>query len=470
MSEEEWNQQDEGERQNLINRYEDMVARNESYFFDLDQFETMLEYYLENNKLKQAEKLLAYAKELYPESTTLMVREAQLLASSGKLSKAIPKLTSLLNFEPNNEEILLTLASIHSQLREHKKAIFYLEKALRLTDLDFRDDIYLELALEFENLDRWDKAIETLQEALGVNKENETALHELAYCFDMSNRLDESVAFFKAFIDEDPYSFTAWYNLGNVYLKMESVEEAIDAYSFCLAIEDEFTPAILNLASAYVKQESYEKAISSYFEILQFEPPQAAVNCYIGECFERLDKFEEAEMHYKRALELDDQFCDAYVGLGVVADLKENYGAGLRYFEQALRLEPDNTDIMVLMAASLKKMELYKEADAVYESAIHLDAENEELWLDYSDNFARQSDFAGATEAIIRGILYVKETTELKYREVAYRFLLGQKKESYVLFEGLLALDFEKSQSLLDYSPELFEDPTIIQLLDTYKP
>ncbi|MFM1932859.1 MAG: hypothetical protein RL226_2162 [Bacteroidota bacterium] len=470
MNEEEWSPRDEGEREELVKRFESMVTRNESWFFDIDQFETMLEYYLENGKFKQAEKLLAYAKELYPESTALLLREAQLYANTGKLSKAIPKLTSLLNFEPHNEEILLTLASIHSQLREHKKAIFYLKRALELGEGEFRDDIYLELALEYENLEQWDLAIETLNEALRSNPENETALHELAYCFDMSNKVEESIAFFNAFLDEDPYSFSAWYILGNIYLKQERAEEAVDAFGFCLAIEDEFTPGILNLASAYVKLEKYERAISCYFEILQYEPPQAMLLCYIGECYERLDKLEEAEEYYRKSIALDDTFSDAYVGMGVVADLKDEHGAALRYFEHALRFETESTDIMSLIASTLKKMGLNEEAISVYEGAVHLENDNEELWLDYSDVYARQLNFNMALITLQDGMAYIKDSTELKYREVTYRYHNGERKEAYALLESLLADEYEKSQSLLEYSPELMEDQVVIQLMETYKP
>jgi len=226
MSEEEWRHQDEGERLALVKRYEEMIAQDASYFFDIEQFESIIEYYLEKNNVNQAQVVLKYANQIFPESTQLMLREAQLLASTGKLSKAIPRLRNLLSFEPHNEETLLTLASVYSQLREHKKAIFYLKEALKYADEDFRDEIFIELSLEYENLERWDMAIATLKEAIKHNHENETALYELAYCFDMSNRLDECVIFYKAYIDDYPYSFPSWYNLGNVLQKMENLDEA----------------------------------------------------------------------------------------------------------------------------------------------------------------------------------------------------------------------------------------------------
>jgi len=149
MFDEEWNFQDEQERLELVKRYEEMVASNASYFFDTEEFEALIEYYLEKNRIKQAENVIKYAHGMYPDSTILLLREAQILAGSGKLSKAIPRLQNLLQFEPQNEKVLMTLANIYSQLHEHKKAITYLQEALKYADDDLRDELWIELALEY---------------------------------------------------------------------------------------------------------------------------------------------------------------------------------------------------------------------------------------------------------------------------------------------------------------------------------
>lgn len=469
MSDEEWNFQEEGERKKLVERFEHMVAKDESYFFDIDEFESIIEYYLERNKIKQAQSVIRYAHQIFPDNMMLLLREAQLLASTGKLSRAIPRLKNLLRFEPRNEEILMTLASVYSQLREHNQAIKYLQEAMKVADNDLRDELWIEMALEYENLDRFDKAIETLKSAIEINPENETALYELAYCFEMSDRLEDSIKYFRSFIDDEPYSFPVWYNLGNIYQKKGELQEAIHCYDYCLVIQEDFTPALLNKAHALVKSEEYELAIASYLELLEFEPEHASTLCFVGECFERLGKLVEAESFYKKSISVDEEFADAWIGLGVVADLQEMTDAAIRFFEKALLIEPENTDFMLLMAAAKKKLDLFSEATAIYEKALLIDNKNEDIWLDHVDNAIRSGDGPLALTLIREAKEQLPDNIFLCYREVAILYRIGKRKEAYGVLEELLSHSFENSQSLLEYLPEIENDPVVIQLLDLYK-
>lgn len=469
MYDEEWSYQDEQERLELVKRYEDMVARDESYFFDTEEFETIIEYYLERNRVKQAQHVLKYASNIYPDSTAFLLREAQVLASSGKLSKAIPRLKNLLRFEPQNEEVLLNLANIYSQLHDHKTAISYIEEALKFADEDLRDELWIELALEYENLDQWDKAIETLKGAIAANPENEMALYEVAYCYEMADLHDQSVVFFNSFLDEQPYSFPAWYNLGNIYTKLEDFENALSAYDFALVIQEDFTPAFLNKANALVKLEQYEEAIAVYLDLHEYEPPQASTFCCIGECYERLGEYERANENYARALDVDSEYADAWIGHAVVADLQGNTRGALNFFERALRIETHNADFHILHAAALKKLERFDEALASYELIRTIEPENADFWLDYADYFAQIGEPERAIEVIIQSLEYVNDTLDLRYRVIAYTYILGKKKEAYAQLEVLLAESFENSQSLLEYSPELAEDPHVVILIELYK-
>lgn len=469
MSDEEWNYQDEGERIALVKRFEEMLESNASYFFDVDQFEVIVDFYSERNHVKKALHVLQYAQQLFPDSIQLLLREAQLFASSGKLSRAVPRLKNLLLFEPNNEEILMSLASVYSQLREHQKAIELLDHARKHADEELRDEIWIEMALEYENLNRFDKAIETLKEAIEVNPENETALYEINYCFDMADRYDEGALFFEGFIDEHPYSFPAWYNLGNAFQKLEKFPEALQAYDYCLVIEEDFAPAYANKANVLVKLERYAEAIAAYHELLEYDIPQANTFCYIGECHERIDQYDEADFYYKEALKIDEEFADAWVGLGVVADLRDMTDTALRYFRRAIEIEPENVDYLLLLAAAMRKVGMHSDAEELYVKIIQLDSNHPDAWLDHSDNAAQMGDYGRALDLIAEGMSQVEDPSELEYREVAYLYKAGKHKQAYTQLGLLLTRDAENSQSLLDYLPEIGEDAVVLQLMDLHK-
>ena len=166
MVEEENHMHSESEIDDLVKRYELMVDKGENRYFDVEEFEMLIGHYLSFGEIENAQMVLHYASNLFPESINLQLREAQILAGLGKHIKAIPRLQNLLAFEPQNEEIHLTLASIYSKMEEHIKAIDHFKTAFKNSDTELKSEIRLDIALEYENLGDWKNAIFVLEEAL----------------------------------------------------------------------------------------------------------------------------------------------------------------------------------------------------------------------------------------------------------------------------------------------------------------
>ncbi len=450
--------------EDLVNRYEQMLASGESYYFDIDQFEEIVDYYCDNNRFPKALTVIEYAYVLFPDNTTMMLREAQILAGLGHLSKALSRLKILEGLESQNEEVLLTMASIYSQQREHAKAIELLKKALALGSVEYEDEIYLEIALEYENMDRIDKAIETLRDALRKRPENETLLYELAYCFDVSDRTAECIEYYLAFIDQYPFSFPAWYNLANAYQKLEQLEDALDAYDYCLAIQDDFTPAYYNKAHTLFKMDKYQEAIQVFEETYSYEPPQAPVYCHIGECFEKMNELDKAIFYYRKSIQLDEFYADAYLGIGIVKDLQGKTEEGLVFIERAIELEPENPDYHLFMVESLKKLDRIDEAEAISEVLISRFADNEDVWLEHSDVFMERGNPEKALQILNEGWAKIPQSYELGYRKVAYLFEAGKKQEAEELLSRMMLNEPQGAEDLVEYYPEITSNLLFIEL------
>lgn len=458
----------EHDAEGLVKRFEEMLEHDKSYYFDLDEFESIIEFYIELGLFPKASKVVQYASELFPNSTVLMLREAQILVSSGHIERALPRLKNLLAFEPNNEEIHLSLASIYMQSHNHHKAIHHLQQALKTADDDLKDDIYIDLALEYENLNNFNQAIKVLKEALMINPENETAIHELAFCFEMNGQIAQCISYYKRFIDRHPYSYISWYNLGNAYMKMEMPKEAINAFDYCLVIDEDFGPGYFNRALAYIQTEEFKKAIEDLHETLRLETPQASTYCYIGECYEKMEEYDDALSYYKRAIEKDEEYSEAYVGIGVVMDMLGKTVQSLNYFKQALDLDKNNTDYMFLYAEVLRKTEHIDQALEVLESLLVLEPDNEEAWLEYSALLADNEGIEKAKEQIELSLIHCPHSVALRFRKVAYLHSLGKKKEAYNMLQELLPDHGNQSAELTDYYPEIRKDPKYLDLCQLY--
>ena len=159
---------DESDYTASLDRFEDMLKANEAYFFDVEEFEVLVDYYLDKSDTKKAKKAIDFSLLQHPTSSILKLKKAQFLAAIHKPNKALAILNSLEQLEPFNAEIYSIKADIHSQLRQHNKAIENFYKALKLIgDKSEKTNIKISIAFEYENLTEFDKAIDILKKLLG---------------------------------------------------------------------------------------------------------------------------------------------------------------------------------------------------------------------------------------------------------------------------------------------------------------
>ena len=243
MEEEEFESAQEEQNQILhsIQRYEQMLRNKDAYFFDVDAFLNIVDYYIEKNDPVKSLQVIEFAKEQHPASVEFLLREAQLLSMVERHNEALSILDNAEQLSPTDPDIYMIRGSIYSQQQKFELAIENFNKAVPLaSELDL---LYLNIAYVYESWGDYNKAIQYLKLSLEDNFENEIALYELAFCFEFTDRLLESVDFYKQFIDRCPYSYPAWYNLGNVHNRLGDFEEALGAYDYCLIIKDDFSSA-----------------------------------------------------------------------------------------------------------------------------------------------------------------------------------------------------------------------------------
>lgn len=458
MHDEELNDQDAQEMAGIVDRYEAMLSDNAPAFFDLMELESLIEHYLQQGRHRKAQHVLKFASSLYPESLSLQLREAQLMAGKGELKMAIPRLRNLLAFEPTNDEIHLTLATLYSQLDQHQEAIHHYRQALDLGDAAYRGDLYIDIALEYENIGHWEHAVEVLNEALLENPDNETALHELGFCFESMGLHEEAIAAFQRFVDRHPYSCPGWYNLGNALQRTGRFPAAVDAYEYALVIDEGFSPALLQKATALTMVEDYDQALECYREAMLLDAPQANIYTLMGECKERMGQLSEAEEYYCCAIELDAEFADAHVGLGVVSEMREDWTGSLKHFEKAMELDPLNVEYHILLGGILKKIGMHDEAGLIYANAMRLEPDNLEVHLEAAENLQQDSRFEDAL-ALLETI---PAPSHIDPQVVSRKFIslysLGKTKQAYALFDAALEHTPDLCSTLSELFPGIAQD------------
>lgn len=460
---------DRDDQQGCVERYEAMLNSNNRLFFDIEEFELIIDHYLEQNDARRAKEVLDFAKEQHPGSMDLMFSEAIILMNLGRLNKALEVLDAIGKLEPFNDEVHLHKAGIYSQLRNYRRAIEHYKRALELAD-EGHDDILLDLAFEYENLEAFDQAIDHLKRALEINPENEAVLYELAYCFDLADAHQAAIAFFKRFTNDHPYSFVAWYNLGNAYSRGDRLEESNEALDFCLAIDDKFSSAHFSKARNLLVQGQYQEAIDCYQETVTNDGPQAITFSYIGECYEKMERYEQALIHYDQALALDPNWVDAWIGRGVVKDIQGRLPEALKDLEMGIKLAPEHGDAWFYYANALGRSKRFEEAMAAYAKLNTLEPESLDGWLDHADLLMGLKGPEVALKKLREGEQVHKLTGRYRYRMASYLLRSGLEQQGLLELEEALTAEYEGHSAFLEHYPEAAQMPQVIHLLELYKP
>jgi tetratricopeptide (TPR) repeat protein len=458
------NEEYEGNFNEDLERFENFLAGGEISYMDSDKLEFIIDHYLINGMYSKAVAAADKGIEHFPFNSLFFLRKAQAISALGRLKEALGLLSLVEKMEIPTCEFFLTKAAIFSQLRDSKRAIKYFKDALEVSENEDKDEIYLDLAMEFESAGDYQNAILVLTEAIHLNPNNEGAIYELAYCYDQIKDFEKAINCYSDFIDENPYSFTAWYNLGNAYSKLEKFEKAVWAYDYCLLINEEFAPANFNLGNAYLTLEKYQLSIDNFEKSMEIDGEDGLALCYIGECYEQLENYDLAKHYYHRSIQFIPELPEAWLGLGIVSDLEGNTIEGIKLIEKAIDLDPTNGSFQHVLAGAFEKIDKKEEANNAYLSGLLLENHNEDCLIDYS-NFLVDTKSPLVAKEFIDNFL---EDTSIKLIKnliiVNLLHLLGRKEEATNLLIQCIAENEIESKKLFSINSELENESIFVSL------
>ncbi len=453
----------------LLERFENGVGEGGYSFFDSSELEDIIYYYFSESELLKARKAIDFAIEQFPAEISFQVFKAQYFLNNGEPEKALARLNSLDALDPQNPDIALTRATVYSSLHKHAEAINEYQKAIPKVDEDL-DEIHTSIAFEYQNLREYKKAADHLKQAIKLNRENESLLYEIGYCYEMGQMSSEAIEFFNEEINKRPYSLVAWYNLGIAYSTLELYEKAIDSFDYAIAIDPTFTPAYFSKAQCYEQMDMYLEAINVYKLTFELEKPDAMTNYYIGDCYASMEKYETAIDYYRKSISIERHFSDSWMGIGLCFVELGQHLEALSHMEQAIKLENDNAEYYIVLAETQLALGFQDDAGASYQKASELEPYHAEIWLDYSDFYADvKKDFTKALEILEDGIYYQGENSALTYRRVAYLYEAGRNKEAILELFIALTQDFDAHIQLLEYSDKAKNSPEILAVIESYK-
>ncbi|MEN8156594.1 MAG: tetratricopeptide repeat protein [Bacteroidota bacterium] len=456
------------EFQLLLRRYEDMRAGARSIFFDVEEFEMIIDYFLDDFQYDEAREAANLGEKQHPASVEIKYKFIHIFIEQGKPKKALGLLEEIPAWEKNNPERFFLKGTALCLTGKLKEAEAQFDRALEISP-DDNFEALLNISIAFENVRHYALAIKYLDQALRQQPGNITVLYDLGYFYDRLHRFDKSLKYYHLYLDQDPYSDNVWYNLGIVYHKLERFEKAVEAYDFSIAINPDYASAYFNKASVWVNAGRFEKAIETYEEFLEVEPESTQTYCYMGDCFDQMNRLDDAMAAFQKVIEIDNSDPEGWFGAGMIYAKKSMPQEAITYILKAIEFDNNNLDYWINLGYANEDAGLLEEAVKCYGFVTRKDAADIDGWTALTGLLMKEGEYKQALTFLREAYVHHPKEARLKIKMAVCQLKLGEKK----LAAGFLQEGLEADQSLLTefayFFPEGSYGSKIERIIQQYK-
>jgi tetratricopeptide (TPR) repeat protein len=448
----------------LIEKFEKMLKLRQAYFFDVEEVESLSDFYLEKNNLKKAKLAVNHGLSIFTDSSTLLLKKAQIFAASKESTKALEILEFLEAAEPTNTDMLLFKAVVHRNLSDHEGTKSCLLKALEIAP-ENREEIFMDLAYEQQIANDYKGAIDSLKESLKINPNHEASLFELSYCYEMADQIDLGVEFFQKYLNKFPYNFVGWYNLALCFDKIGLFEKGVESADFCIAIQEDFVAAYILKGNLLTSMDMDIAAAESYKDSLEHDSENPLVYTAIGECQERMELWNMAELNYKKALAIDPEYVEALMGLGAIREHEGDLAKAIAYYEEGVKKDDFHLDNRHILVETYIKADKLAEAKRHLEEMIKVFPDDAESWIALADLSAAEG-FSIALEIIDEAIEKLPSEYDLKWQKIKHLLKCKKQQQALELFLICSTDNPEGLKYFLTIFPEAIQFSNIAGLIE----
>jgi tetratricopeptide (TPR) repeat protein len=449
-----------------INKFESMLKTNEVSFFDSDEFEQIIEHYLEAGKMAMARKAIHLATSQHPASVNLRLLHAEMLVFDNKFELAHQTLDDLQELQPHNSEIFIQKANIYSKTERHDQAIELLKQALELTD--DKADVYNLIGMEYLFTEDYSNAKVNFMQCLELDDTDYSALYNIIYCFDFLQEHQQAIDFLNLFLNSNPYSEVAWHQVGKQYFDLKMYEKSLAAFDFAIISDDHFVGAYLEKGKVLEKLGRYNEAIENYQITLKLDDPTSFAYLRLGKCFQKLGNDELSIKYLKKTVTEDPLLDKGWISIIDYYTKKLNYPKALSYVDKAIEVDSENALYWIRFANLNKRLNFFEEAEYGYRRAIELGNYEEATWIARADILLGLGELPAVASNLNHGLEFYPENVEMEYRLAGVFYSLKEPVKGKFYLQNALKNDSEFVIILEELFPEVMEMKEVQDMIKRY--
>jgi tetratricopeptide (TPR) repeat protein len=396
-----------------ILKFESMLKTDDVYFFDSEDFEEIIHYYLNQGKVALGKKAIQIGLQQHPHSAELKLLRVEVLVFEDRFSEAETILNELQEVDASNEEIYIQRANILSKQDDHKGAIDMLSKALQITHDSF--DVYSLMGMEYLFLDQYEEAKGCFIKCVEYDQSDYSSLYNVVYCFEFLEDFNGAIHYLNDYLERNPYCEVAWHQLGKMYCAKDMYTEALAAFDFAIISDDSFLGAYFEKGRVLEKLGKFNEAIECYETTISIDDPTSHAYLRIGKCHEKLGNDDLAKYYYYNTVHEDPLLDKGWVAITEFYFRTKEYQKALKYINKAINIDGENPLYWKKSAEIFQVLENYDEADFAYKQTVELGNYELDTWKNWAQTLAKLQDFESAVQVLLQGLEFYPDDAELNY-------------------------------------------------------
>ncbi|MFO8235920.1 MAG: tetratricopeptide repeat protein [Bacteroidales bacterium] len=408
----------------LIGRYEEMIRSGRTYYFDVEDFEYILDYYVDTDQYGKALRAVKYGLKIHPQAISLMIKKAHVLLKNEFPRKALTTLNNIGSVDLLNNEIFMARGHANVMLGNSSQAKIEYNKALKLvSNKEEAVELMQNIAQTFEIIYDYKQALPYLLKAYKLDNENVFVLQDLAHCYEKLGKHEFALKYYHYYIDMDPFSEEIWNSIGRTYKELGNIEKAINAFEYANAIRPDSYDSIFELAILYQDRREYNKAIKYYNEYLEAtEEESAEIILSIGYCYNALNEHKKALEYYHKALEHNHHNPEIYHEISNIYFEQSNYWDALFYAKRATIIDEETDYYFISYGQIASLLKLKSEAIIAFEKAVELNPKVYNNWILLIDELIRHGYIYRTIATLEEAIANDFRNSEIYFRIAAFLY------------------------------------------------
>jgi tetratricopeptide (TPR) repeat protein len=444
---------DDEETLGLMKRYKEMLLHNCSEFFDLYEFECIINYFTDEYNFKEALNVVCLAIKQHPDASLMKLKYAQLLIEISRPGKALRILKSLGDAESVNYELYLAKGIAYNMTGKFTEAKNAFNSALEFCE-DYKDELAYNIAQSYMQFNMYAVAVKYLILAYHYNKTNILVLYDLGLSYDKLDDPEKSLMYYEKYLDIDPFAEHVWNNMGNVQSRLGDYERASENFEYAISINPQFLPAYFSKADMYVMSGRIKEAIDVYTELLSEDNSNTRALCNLANCYISTGDFYEAMRLFKTSLDITNDCADALFGTGIVYFKQKRYTHSITAIKRAISVEPTVSEYWLMLGEVYNRTRKLNKAIDAYSRASELNPDDLDSRFACAQVFFRKRRIHEAIYMLMRIFEKHPENALVNYRLAAYYTYQQNLFEAQRFFKRALYLDYNEHLEMFRHFPK----------------